>query len=331
MLQTKKSMKKFDKEPLENLLVWSSARIRMLQGACPRQYYYTYIGSWEGWSSEAEPECQAAYRLKHLTTPELEIGSIIHRQIKTILETARLGLSISAANEISIAQEHFKMFIEFSKSHDLTTLTAKKRKLLIHELGKSLSADQINDYVERIEIYLTNFFKFADVIDLLANPTMIVPEFLDVPGFEVGYEMGVPARLRTDAVFVTEETFVVADWKSGSEPRSEDRQQALRYDIFIRNKIGLSSSEKLEVRFYYLGSGQVEVFEFNDEERAEMLWLCGESFSDLCRYSDDPRINTAPEERFHPRVTPACLRCNFQQLCPGFLRSQLHGKVSEGV
>ena len=317
-------------EPLENHLVWSAHRIKAL-GSCPRQYYYNYIGGWEGWNSDAAPERQAAFRLKQLTTPDLEIGLIVHRQIRTIFEKARLGLTISPVTEIKIAQELFRMFVDYSKSRSLETLTAKNRKFLLHELGDGLSYDEILEYVQKIGTYLENFFQFTDVIEILATPIMLVPEFLDVPGWEIGYELAVPARLRTDALFVTSTSYVVADWKSSDEPRPEHRQQALVYDISVRKKIGIPWTEKLEVRFYYLGSGHIKVFTFNDEERAEKLWQCGEDFADLSRYSDDPKINTGPEERFCPRVTLACLHCNFQQLCPGFLQSRLNSKGKEGL
>ncbi len=182
----------------------------------------------------------------------------------------------------------------------------------------------MTDYLAKIQTYLETFFKFADVHELLADPTLLAPEFLDVPGFEISHELEVPARLRTDAFFATPECFVIADWKCADEPRPEHRQQALVYDLFVRKKVNWQSTEELEVRFYYLGSGHVEIFVFSDEERAEKLWLCGEQFGELSRYSDDPKINTAPEERFCTRVSPACFRCNFQELCPGFLGSPLN-------
>jgi len=328
-------MKPNSSEPLENYLVWSAYRAKAL-GNCPRQYYYNCIGSWEGWNSESAPERQAAYRLKHLTTPELEIGLLIHRQVRDILEKARHGLTSSPANEIKLAQDLFTMFVEQSRVRMLETLTAKKKKLLLHELGEALSNEEMADYLERIATYLERFFQFADVRAILANPTVLIPEFLDAPGFEISRELGVPARLRTDALFVTANCYVIADWKSslistgfgGNGPSPDQRQQALVYDLFVRKKVDLPPTEKLEVRFYYLGSGQVETFEFTDEERAEKLWLCGEEFGELSRYSDDPKINIAPEERFHARVSRACFHCNFQQLCPAFIGSGLNaGRV----
>jgi hypothetical protein len=146
--------------------------------------------------------------------------------------------------------------------------------------------------------------------------------------FAISRELGVPARLRTDALFVTADCYVIADWKCCDGPRLDHRQQALVYDLFVRRKVDLPTTEKLEVRFYYLSSGLVETFEFGDEERSEKLWLCGEEFGELSRYSDDPKINIAPEERFHARVSRACFHCNFQQLCPAFIGSDLNaGRV----
>ena len=119
-------MSKNSNKPLENTLVWSAHRTKAL-GSCPRQYYYAYIGGWEGWNSDAAPERQAAYRLKNLTTPEMEIGQIVHRQIRVIFEKARHGLTVSPATEVKIAQELFRMFDYYSRGRDLETLSAKNR------------------------------------------------------------------------------------------------------------------------------------------------------------------------------------------------------------
>ena len=76
---------KNEKKSLENSLVWSAHRASTV-GRCELKYYFGCIGSWAGWELNAPPEVQEAYRRKHLTTPDLEIGNIVHAQIKGILK-----------------------------------------------------------------------------------------------------------------------------------------------------------------------------------------------------------------------------------------------------
>jgi len=312
---------KFHATVLENLLVWSLARSKAL-GACPRKYYYSYIGSWEGWNEESPPEVQAAYRLKHLTTPDLEIGQIVHQQIRLIFEKACAGLPIHLATEIKIAQEKFKTFIDYSRTRRLEDLTAKWRKLFCHESGKDVSQLELDTYVAKIGRLLDRFFSFEDVKMLVAEPARLIPELLDPLGFEVGNELRVPARPKTDAVFLRDDaTVVVCDWKCGASSE-EHRTQGLIYDLFVRGRLGLPPEHSVEIRFFYLDDGELVSYSFGDEERAEADWLIGEQFAELQSLSDDPRINTGPEERFPALVSRACFGCNHRLMCEDFLRSK---------
>jgi len=307
---------------LENHLVWSAHRVKTL-AQCERRYYFQHIGSWQGWDASSPLQSQCAYRLKWLTTPQLEIGNIVHNQIRVIFEKALSGWPILPAIEIQIAQEQFRDFITHSAQRHLEDLTAKQRKLFLHEMGKSLSADDMTKYEAWIEQLLEKFFGFSDVKQLLADPTPLLVEYLDPPGFKIGYELEVPARPRTDAVFIDpDNTVVVADWKSGVSS-NDHRRLGLVYTELIARKMKLPPTRPVEVRFYYLATGAVEAFRFSLEERSEVLWQIGEEFASLQRMSDDPVINTGPESRFRPSVSRMCLSCNFHGMCEPFLRSKL--------
>lgn len=316
-------MKTSESNVLENLLVWSAARAKAL-GTCNRKYFYNFVGSWEGWDTNSPPEVQAAYRVKHLSSPDLELGQIIHDQIRTILGEARAGRAINQKMEILTAQERFINFLECSERRQLAELTAKRRKLFLHEMGKTLSPKELAAYVGKIEDHLTGFFAFDDVKSLLANPSCLIPNLLDPPGFDIGDELGVPSRPRTDAVFSAAGVTVICDWKCGA-PNAEHRTiQGAVYDIFVRNKLSLAPSEKVEVRFYYLPTREVVSHVFTEEERVEKLWQIGEEFEGMKCLSDDPRINIGPESRFPARVSRSCFGCNHRLLCPEFLASKLN-------
>ena len=316
------NMQSLDKNRLENTLVWSAIRSKTL-GTCERKYYYNYIGSWEGWNASSPPEVQAAYRVKHLTTAELQIGQLIHDQIRSILERARQGQTIHPAKEIGAVQGRFQTFLRVSEKRRLQDCSAKRPKLLVHEMGETLGAKELDALNDKIAKYLNGFFGFDDVKHLLADPAVLIPEFLDPPGFEIGHELGVPARPKTDAVFLTVDKVIICDWKCGS-PSEEHRAQGLTYDLYVREKLALSPNEVTEIRFYYLGSGEVVSFVFTEEERAERLWAIGEEFETLKSFSVDPEINVAPESRFHPRVSLRCYGCNHRLMCHSFIASPLN-------
>jgi hypothetical protein len=315
---------------LENLLVWSAHRSRTV-GSCERKYYYNYVGSWEGWDTSSPPEVQAAYRVKHLTTIDLEVGQIIHGQISALFEKALAGRAINPSTEIRNAQEKFKVFLQCSESRRLEDLTAKRRKLFVHETGGSIDPKEVLGYLDKIEAQLNDFFRFADVKTILADPSLLLRDFLDPNNFEITNELDVPARLRTDAVYLLADRLIICDWKCGA-PREEDHQlQGSVYDIFVRHRLALEAGVPVEVRFYYLGTGQVVAHSFSEDDRAETLWAIGEQFQTLRTYSEDPRLNVGREERFHARVSRACFGCNHRLMCPEFQGSKLNGGVHSAL
>lgn len=62
---------------LINELVWSHSRSRTFSG-CPRAYWYTYYGSWGGWSTGLTGPVRDAYVQKKLTTRAMWIGTVVH-------------------------------------------------------------------------------------------------------------------------------------------------------------------------------------------------------------------------------------------------------------
>ena len=314
--------KNMSQEPLQNLIVWSGNRAKLLS-RCQRQYYHQNIGSWLGWDSSSSPESQCAYRLKQLSTPELEIGNLLHQQIAIIFEKSRTGSPIHPSVEISIARAQFRDFVDHSRHRCLEELTAKRHKLLLHEQGKNLSADDMIEYEAGIATMLENFFQFPDVQRLLADPASVLFEHLDPTGFQIGRELGVPSRPKTDAVFIDDDnTVVVCDWKCGN-PSSDHRVQGLVYALYISRKMNLPPTQPVEIRFYYLSSGKVEAYRYTAEEQEEMQWQISEDFGKFQRLSDDPIVNVGPETRFKPTVGKACFYCNFRLMCEPFLQSPL--------
>ena len=136
-------------ETLENTLVYSSHRSRLLS-QCPRRYFRNYIQAWGGWDTTSTPDSQAAYRLKNLTTPELEEGNFVHDTIRGIFTKARIGLLIRPSDEIKSAQSRFQNFLFQSERRRLEECTGKRRKLLLHELGNSLDSNEVETLLARI-------------------------------------------------------------------------------------------------------------------------------------------------------------------------------------
>jgi hypothetical protein len=226
------------------------------------------------------------------------------------------------ANDIRVAQEKFKSFVSLSTTRRLEELSAKRPKLFLHEMGKSIHPAELASYLADIENLLNNFFAFPDVKLLLADPSLLLTDFLDPTSFEITEVLSVPARPKTDAVFFGVDRLIVCDWKTG-QPSGGHRASGLVYDLAVRRGLMLAPDEVVEVRFYYLDSGEIESYVFTEDERTEKLWEIQEQFHEFQRLSDDSLINIGPESRFQPRLSKSCFQCNHRLICEPFLASPL--------
>jgi hypothetical protein len=69
---------------------WSFSKSRNLQ-ACGRLYYWTTYGFWGGWNADPSDSRWLAYRLKHLVTPALQIGILLHDAARDIAIATKNG------------------------------------------------------------------------------------------------------------------------------------------------------------------------------------------------------------------------------------------------
>lgn len=323
--RNRKSM--ISKKALLNHLTWSPARFATLQ-QCERRYYYAYIESWGGWSRSATPQQQAAYHSKYLTESNAEIGLLVHDRIEGIIRDAIRGRRYASSTEINVASTLLTNFFTVSAERKLQDVTRTDRKLLRDVLAQCLSFEEKAILRDRLRHLLASFFKLAEAAVILEKPEIVLPEFLDRGDFKIGFELGIPARPRTDIVWRGNEGLVIGDWKCG-RPSLSHREQALTYDIYVRRRLCLPDSYPVESRFIYLTTSEVLRYSFSLEEREEHLWKIGEEFETLLSFSDDPQINVGPIDRFRPKLGAACNSCPFQGICPEgskFLGAQPKGK-----
>ena len=139
---------------LTNTFSWSLSRYNLFN-FCERAYYFHYYGSWNGWDKHATPEAKNAFRLKHLTTKELWLNTILK---KALHETVNNGPKDLPS----------KIFVQNSKkilSLDIRSLYAKEwqddpKKVCIKEiyynevdLNAAISwiKDNLNNKVEMLQ------------------------------------------------------------------------------------------------------------------------------------------------------------------------------------
>ena len=87
------------KKELENKFAWSVSRDRAFR-ECPRQYYFSYYGYWNGWKKDAPERTREIYVLKQLKNRYMWIGQTVHDCIARSLKNISRGVPILEVDEI---------------------------------------------------------------------------------------------------------------------------------------------------------------------------------------------------------------------------------------
>ena len=311
-------------QTLDNFLTWSEHRAKTLN-TCPRQYAYRYIEAWEGWLKDAPLSKQHAYWLNAIIADlRIVTGNIVHDRAGRIVRRLASAMQVVPSTEITIAEEDFDKFISNSRKLPLSSLSSKRKKLLADLLQQPLPATFVASERESISKMLHNFFDLPEVALFRSNPDCLLRDFAEAELGPPTNELKVPSRLMTDAVFSDDQVTVVLDWKTG-KPRPGHRDKGIVYDLFVRNRLGMSESDRILVRFIYLRSGERTEFEFTPEERLETLWRVGEEFAYMQEKSSDPVLNIASLDAFRAQTGFHCLSCAHQLICEQFAKDSARG------
>ena len=302
---------------LVNYLSWSEQRAKLLY-TCPKQYGYRFIESWEGWLPTATKSAQDAYHHNCLVSDlRLVTGSIIHDRCGRVLKRLAGGIMSDPATEIAIAEADFDNFLSNSAKLPLTALGSKRKKLVADLLGKVVSPTLIVSERASIPVMMEQFFALPEMVHFAAHRGVLLREFIESEIGPPTNELGVPARLITDCVYMQDDVTWVLDWKTG-RPHENHRDKGIVYDAYVRARLKLPPESQVKIRFYYLKTGEAADFECTHQEREEALWRIGEDFFLLQEKSLDPVVNIAPLSSFPARVDTHCFNCTHRLICPDF-------------
>jgi hypothetical protein len=315
---------------LLNYISWSEQRARLLH-TCPRSYAYRFVASWGGWDPAASQEAQYSYYCNSIL-PDLRLatGSIVHDRCGRVLKRLACGIQSDLSTEIEIAEQDFDKFLSDSARLPLSALGSKRKKLLAHVYEEEVPKSLISSERAAISLMLTNFFQLPEIELFSQRPDVLVRELVECEIGEPSWELGVPARLVTDAVHRLEDGICVTDWKTGRAHESH-REKGIIYDIFVRGRLGLNLDLTVKVVFRYLKSGETAEFVFTPEEREEMKWRVGEEFGEMRGKSLHPVVNVAPLASFPARVDYHCLNCPHQLICPDFSNAVARGRFDKAL
>jgi hypothetical protein len=157
--QNKKSML----NTLINYLSWSEQRAQLFQ-VCQKQYGYRFLEAWGGWSPEASEASQYAYFCNSIVGDlRMITGSIVHDRCGRVLKRLASGIQSDLSRETTIAEEDFDKFLSDSFHSPLSALGGKRKKLLAHVYGDTISKAFVAAERKAIPIMLGHFFTLPEV------------------------------------------------------------------------------------------------------------------------------------------------------------------------
>ncbi|WP_413303836.1 PD-(D/E)XK nuclease family protein [Bacillus sp. 1P10SD] len=294
---------------------WSNSRHKTFL-ECARKYFHQYYESHNGWLYESPEENKAAYRLKNIKNIPILLGDEIHKVIDRQLKNFLNGKGLLSENELMgmVTQNLNRAYLDSTKFRQ-HWFQKPKRHQMLHEIyyGDGLSSEEVSAAKIKLELCLKNFFMSKTYQDILTKIEMHVLHSEEFQTFEVN---GVDVFVVLDFVYkdVSQEKWIVVDWKTGKES-GDDRKQLAFYALFLSREHNIPV-EDIILRNEYLLSGKCQEYKLTPFEIDSAQQLMNDSIYHMLNYLEDPVKNKPlAKEQFEMQESKRCYRCNFREKC----------------
>ncbi|MBP7145905.1 MAG: PD-(D/E)XK nuclease family protein [Acidobacteria bacterium] len=302
--------------PIPETFSWSASRGSAFRD-CPRAYFFHYYLA-VGRGEQADPaRARLAWRLRHLTSVPLWVGSRVHDTIERLLRSSRSdsSLTVEQAIEDMVARMR-REYAQSRRGDQLRTPDPKDAaRFHEHEYGVAVPDEVWRQRVEEAREMLRAFARlgYLDVARGLHDG-----ELLGLEGLEQWQFEGVPMWVRIDFAYRDPEGVVhIVDWKTGRYDRGENPLQMMAYASFAARTWGVPL-DALDVREVYLRLPEPDRRCRIDAEsvaaaEAQMRASIGAMLAPV----RDRERNTAREDDFPLAADMrSCRNCFFFKVCP---------------
>lgn len=304
-------------QTLRPSFAWSYSRAALLD-RCERLYFEHYYGSNGGWSLEAPPRTQLAFRLKHLTTPNAELGRAVHRRAAEIARSVRDGTPRPTATMLQ-AKTHAELETVILRGrNDAAWLANARRAPVLHEVyygGMSLARRrtvlaEMNNRAMMLHATLLE----SPVWDAAALPGT---EILSIDEPILLTLNGVSTIATPDLVIqLPNDRLIVVDWKTG---HTGDLAQLMLYANAVQPTLGQGfASGRCEAWLVHLDRASLEAATVTPVKVDASAAAQRASVTRMMRLLEDPANNVPrPRAAFQQATDPnqGCRRCKMLALC----------------
>jgi len=297
---------------LKNEFSWSKTRDEVFK-TCPRQYWFSYYGYWNGWFENAPERTRQIYILKNLKNRHMWAGEKIHECIQRSLNNTRRGIKVLRVDEIvSITLDQMRAEFRSSKSKNYWK-NPKSCGLLEHEYEMEVSDEEWKEVAGNVETCLRNFYA-SDIYDGLKSHRR--DGWLEVEEFSSFLLDRTRINLAIDCAIKEGEGIYIYDWKTGKSLSEDLSIQLGCYALYAMERWNVSP-ESLSVIEYNLSFDKSNWFSVSQEEMKGMKGYINGSIKDMQSLLSDVSNNLPMEEDRFIKIEDelVSLRCNYRKVC----------------
>ncbi len=303
---------------------WSQSR-RSTFRSCPRQYYWQYYGSHNGWYDDADETARLAYRLKKLSSFYEFLGGAIHELAADAIKGARGDEPPLTADELfQVGRD--KLNRAYAQSKRLKDWKRRPNRItMFHDFyyGTGPSRDMIDRIRDRLRTCTENLLESESYREALQAPFVEVkevdrgPEFFTFEGYTVWAQ--------PDLLYRTGDgEYHVVDWKTGQTDDTHPLQLRT-YGLYVQSRADLEP-HAIVGRLEYLLKGSGTTVPLGSSELDAEQREIRDSIAAMQKYVADPSTNAArPKDDFPLKDdTSECRYCKFYELC----QDEIEGTVA---
>jgi hypothetical protein len=297
---------------LKNEFSWSKTRDEVFK-TCPRQYWFSYYGCWNGWLEAAPERTRQIYILKNVKNRHMWAGEKVHECIQRSLNNIRRGIKVLSVDEIvSITLDRMRAEFRSSKSKNYWK-NPKSCGLLEHEYEMEVSDEEWKEVAGNVETCLRNFYA-SDIYDGLKAHRK--NGWLEVEEFSSFLLDHTKINLAIDCAIKEGEGVYIYDWKTGKTLSEDLSIQLGCYALYAMERWNVSS-DSLSVIEYNLSIDKSNWFSVSQEEMKGVRGYINGSIKDMQSLLADVSNNIPMEEDRFSKIEDEHVtsRCNFRKVC----------------
>jgi hypothetical protein len=299
---------------LKNEFSWSKTRDEVFR-TCPRQYWFTYYGYWNGWLENAPERTRQIYILKNLKNRHVWAGEKVHECVHRSLNNLQRGIKVLSVDEIiSITLDQMRADFRSSRARNYLK-NPKTCGLFEHEYEVEVSDDQWKEIANHVEACLRNFYA-SDIYDGLKSHQR--DGWLEVEEFSSFHLDGVKITLAIDCAIREGDDVYIYDWKTGKSIPDDLPVQLSCYALYVMGKWNVPP-ESLRVIEFNLSFNKSTWFSISHHDVENIKGYIKGSIKDMQSLLLDVKNNIPFEETRFSKVEDerVSLRCNFRKVCKG--------------